>query len=139
MALSIAVGNFLAGRLAKRFSARVLVATGVLVSMVGGFLMTLLSGDLTIIRVVVPVMIFVLGFGLVSPSATSMALHPFPHVAGSASAMFGFVRVGFAGLLSIATGPLYDGTATPLGWIMLGCAGVGLLIYVSLVKNVNTT
>jgi len=138
MASSMAAGNFLVGRLAKRFPAPVLIVIGTLVSMLGGFLMTLLSGELTTVRIIVPMMIFALGFGLATPPATSMALAPFPHVAGSAAAMLGFIRVGLAGLLSMATGPLYDGTATPLGWIMLGCAGVGLLIYVSLVRDVNT-
>nr|VFK20155.1 MAG: hypothetical protein BECKLFY1418C_GA0070996_106821 [Candidatus Kentron sp. LFY] len=97
--------------------------------------MVVFSGELTIVRTMVPLMIFVIGFTLSISPAMNMALASFPHAAGSASAMLGFVHMGLAGLLDITTGPLYDGTGTPLGWIMLGMAGMTLVIYVGLVRE----
>nr|VFK20787.1 MAG: MFS transporter, DHA1 family, bicyclomycin/chloramphenicol resistance protein [Candidatus Kentron sp. LPFa]VFK34742.1 MAG: MFS transporter, DHA1 family, bicyclomycin/chloramphenicol resistance protein [Candidatus Kentron sp. LPFa] len=128
IASAFAMGSFLVGRSGEKLSARTLVITGTLVSLLGGLSMILLSGELTIIRVVVPMMIFGLGFGLITPPAINIALAPFPLAAGSASAMLGFIQMGAAGLINMTTGPLYDGTATPLGWIMLGGAGMALLM-----------
>nr|VFJ99229.1 MAG: hypothetical protein BECKLFY1418B_GA0070995_11394 [Candidatus Kentron sp. LFY] len=134
--LSITAGHFLLGLLAKkRFTARFLVVTGVLTCLLGGFPMVVFSGELTIVRTMVPLMIFVIGFTLSISQAMNMALASFPHAAGSASAMLGFVHMGLAGLLNITTGPLYGGTATPLGWIMLGMAGTALVIYAGLVRE----
>nr|VFJ44583.1 MAG: MFS transporter, DHA1 family, bicyclomycin/chloramphenicol resistance protein [Candidatus Kentron sp. FW]VFJ54117.1 MAG: MFS transporter, DHA1 family, bicyclomycin/chloramphenicol resistance protein [Candidatus Kentron sp. FW] len=126
---SMAIGNLLSRWLAKRVAIDAVIAIAILLSILGAVLMTSLSGELTIIRIVVPMMIFVLGLGVAIPCAMSIALHPFPHLAGSASAMFGFIHMGIAGALNITMGPLYDGTATPLGWAMLGMAGMALLCY----------
>nr|VFJ52077.1 MAG: MFS transporter, DHA1 family, bicyclomycin/chloramphenicol resistance protein [Candidatus Kentron sp. FW] len=138
MASSLATGSFLVGRLAKRFSDRTLVIAGILLSLLGGFLLILWSGELTIIYIVAPIMVFLLGFGVIMPPAMGMALQFFPNTAGSASAMLGFIQMGLAGLLNVTTGSLYDGTAAPLGWIISGCAGMALLIaYVGDKKGVD--
>jgi DHA1 family bicyclomycin/chloramphenicol resistance-like MFS transporter len=42
------------------------------------------------------------------------AIGPFPHMAGTASALLGFLQMGLAALVGLAVGQLHDATARPM-------------------------
>jgi len=76
--------------------------------------------------------LFVFGFGLLIPACTAAALQPFPRIAGSASALMGFLQMGMGAGGSLIMSRIYDGTAMSLGLVMalmaaLGAAGFLLL------------
>ncbi|HLW27545.1 MAG TPA: Bcr/CflA family drug resistance efflux transporter, partial [Kiloniellales bacterium] len=70
-----------------------------------------LAGILSVASVVIPASLFFLGSGLVMPNGQAGALRPYPRLAGSASAMLGFLQMGSAALLGILVGHFQDGTA----------------------------
>lgn len=120
-----ATGSFLAGRLQGRLSGDAMIRFGLACTVAGGALMVVLSGELSLARVIGPMMVFVFGFGLLLPASTASALHPFPRIAGSASAMMGFLQMAVGAAGSFALSRLYDGDAASLGLVILGMAAAG--------------
>ncbi|HLS69845.1 MAG TPA: multidrug effflux MFS transporter [Kiloniellales bacterium] len=107
------IGSFASARLYGRVKLETLIGLGCLAMLLGSALGVLLalSGILTIAAVVLPASILFLGCGLVMPNGQAGALRPYPRLAGSASAMLGFLQMGSAALLGILVGHLQDGTA----------------------------
>lgn len=130
-----ASGAFLSGRLVGRWGARRVILTGTACSLAAAMLLIALSGTLSVPRVIAPMCLFTLGFGLTLPASLAGALGPFPRVAGSASAMLGFIQMSAASLSSLMVQPLYDGTATPLGFVVLGMSATAFLGYLLLVRG----
>ena len=75
---------------------------------------------------------FVFGFGLVMPASTARALHPFPRIAGSASAMMGFLQISVGAAGSLVLSVVYDGSAFSLGLAMTALAALGAAGYLLL-------
>lgn len=69
--------------------------------------------------------------GLIGPNATALAMEPMGHIAGSASALNGFLGTTIAGFLGGAVGRAYDGTTAPiaLGFLILGLGGLAVAIW----------
>lgn len=89
--------RYIAPRLGDRRS----VVLGLCFSGTGGLLI-LLSVSLippSFLSIMLPVAVATVGIALLTPSMVTAALAPFPHIAGSASAMMGFIQMGsgFAG------------------------------------------
>ncbi|XOK11068.1 multidrug effflux MFS transporter [Agrobacterium tumefaciens] len=89
--------RYIAPRLGDRRS----VVLGLCFSAAGGLLI-LLSVFLippSFLSIMGPVAVATIGIALLTPSMVTAALAPFPHIAGSASAMMGFIQMGsgFAG------------------------------------------
>lgn len=127
-----ASGSLLAGKLGGRLSTRRTTSVGLVAAGLATVLMVLLAGELSLARVIGPMMLFVFGFGLMIPSCTAAALQPFPRIAGSASAMMGFLQMGVGAGGSLLMSRIYDGTAMSLALAMammaaLGAAGFLLL------------
>ncbi|HTR85960.1 MAG TPA: Bcr/CflA family multidrug efflux MFS transporter [Reyranella sp.] len=51
---------------------------------------------------------------LVVPNATAMALHRYPHMAGTASSLMGMMQYGIGSLFGVAVGQAFNGTMVPL-------------------------
>ncbi len=85
---------------------------GTVISAVGGILMLALAlGNVDHeFAVIFPMMLYVLGLGIVLPQSQAGAMAPFPEKAGSASALMGFLMLGFAALLGYLIAVFYDGT-----------------------------
>ncbi|MGF9565751.1 multidrug effflux MFS transporter [Neorhizobium sp. JUb45] len=61
----------------------------------------------TLVSIMGPVAICTFGLSFITPQVVTMALAPFPHIAGSASAIMGFIQMGFGftgGLAAAALG-----------------------------------
>ncbi|NIA68110.1 multidrug effflux MFS transporter [Pelagibius litoralis] len=110
------IGTFLSGRLTKRLGLERMIQLGSLVQGFGGLLglLLVLGGMVTVVSVVGPVAVFMIGCGLVLPNAQAGALGPFPRIAGSASALMGFFQMGFAALVGIAVGHGSGTSALPM-------------------------
>lgn len=119
--LGYMIGSFASARLYARFRLENLIAFGGLSMLLGGASGTLLSlgGIQTVAAVVLPASLVFLGCGLIMPNGQAGALRPYPRLAGSASAMLGFLQMGSAALLGIAVGHFQDGTPTAMMVSML--------------------
>ncbi len=121
-------GAIMSGRTVRRFGIRRILRVGVLVLAGAGLSMAglVLAGIETVLSVLAPMVVYMVGVGLVLPNARAGALGPFPEKAGAASALSGFSQMGFAALVGIGVGAAFDGTARPMAVAIAlsGCAAV---------------
>ena len=69
---------------------------------------TLPLAEISLLRVMLPVSVFVAGVAFMMPYAQTAVLAPFPRLAGSASALMGFLQMGNGLLISTAGALLGD-------------------------------
>ncbi|WP_161314251.1 multidrug effflux MFS transporter [Sneathiella litorea] len=119
----------------KGLSASVGVGTGICA--VGGISMVAAgwAGLNTIPAVVGPMIIYTVGMGVVLPQSQAGAMAPFPEKAGSASALMGFMMLGFAAFLGFLVAYFYDGTQFAMVYA-IGLMGIGsVAIYLLTVRG----
>lgn len=96
---SFFIGSLTVRRLMKRFDASRLVAPGLGFILAGSLaFVTLFWGEPSLLRVMGPIGLYSFGVSFVMPAMTTSALAPFPHIAGAASSLMGFMQMG-AGLV----------------------------------------
>jgi DHA1 family bicyclomycin/chloramphenicol resistance-like MFS transporter len=137
--LGFIAGSLLAGRLALRVGTSGLLALGTAIGVAGGalgLLLALLTAP-SVAGVVVPMVVFMLGSGLIFPSAIAVALAPYPTKAGLASALLGFVQL----LVAAGTGILvstafdHDPSARPMMLALALVTAGAFLAYRRLVRK----
>lgn len=128
-----ALGSFTSGRLIGRMRPRPVILIALTIAFAGAVVLMYLSGTLTVVNLLAPMVVYMFGFGLCVPPSMGAALEPFPRVAGSASAMMGFSQMTSAGIASLAVLPLYDGTAAPLGIATVGLSLLAAVVFIVLV------
>ena len=129
-------GSFTAGRLTGRFGSdrMILVGAGIATTSGLGMLLFALAGWFTVISVVAPFVVAMVGIGLVLPNAVAGAVGPFPRMAGLAAAFLGFAQFGIAALVGLVVGALTERSALPMAasiFLVLLCS---LLAYLLLVR-----
>lgn len=122
-------GAWLCNHLVRRFPVAQLVVLASSITTSGALLMLLLvwGGFSHPLAVMGPMFIYLFGHGINSPLCMTGAVGPFPKLAGTASALFGFMQSAVAAAVGQLAMRLYDGTALPLALIILVCAGCLLI------------
>ena len=77
--------------------------------------------------VIAGIVVFTLPLNLINANAAAGALEYFPDNAGTASAVVGSVRYGCGAVSGICCGLLHDGTALPMGMVILCCSVLSIL------------
>lgn len=117
--------------LMRRFTPEALVPVGLVfigsASLVLAYTMHMLSPSF--LSVMVPIGIYAFGIAFVMPYMMTAAMAPFPEIAGTASAMMGFIQMG-SGLLGGALAAAVGAPALALGTIIPGFGLVCILSYV---------
>ena len=72
--------------------------------------------------------------GLVMPNAIARALAPYPAMAGSASALMGFVQMTLAAIVGIAVGHALSGGGAALAAGVAICTALAPLSYMTLIQ-----
>jgi DHA1 family bicyclomycin/chloramphenicol resistance-like MFS transporter len=100
-ALALMLGSLGGGRMLRAGrSPRAMLRLGASLLIAGGVLVVALThAGLGLAGFLVPMLVYFLGIGLTSPSATALAMEPVPHLAGTASAAIGSLQM-IAGALS---------------------------------------
>jgi len=116
MALVYILGTFMCRRLLPRFGVRRSVAIAGLMSLTGGTLMGVLAlaGLHNGWAIMLPYYLFMLAHGVHQPCSQSGAVGPFPHAAGAASALNGFLMMVTAFAVGGWIGSRLDGTVFAL-------------------------
>lgn len=86
------------------------------------------TGAIQLVGTVFLLFLFLCAFGLTNPNAGALALAPFSKNAGSASALMGFLQMGFGALMSASVGALGITTMLPIVIIMAMGSFVALMI-----------
>ena len=120
-------GTLIAGRLTLRLGIARMIWLGGTVCVASGFAMVALgnwmTGAWTTAAVVLPMIGYTMGMGIVMPNGQAGALAPFAHMAGAASALMGFLQMAIAALVGIAFGQIHDGTPLPMA-LLVAASGV---------------
>lgn len=114
--LGYIAGTLLAQRIVPRLGLARTVGVGVVFLAAGGVLMlaAVLLGPGHPAEIVAPMVVYLVGVGLVMPQTMASALQPFPDRAGAASSLLGLVQMLTAALIGIGLGQMLDGGALPL-------------------------
>jgi DHA1 family bicyclomycin/chloramphenicol resistance-like MFS transporter len=136
------IGTVVAGRLSRRLGIDRLIAVGAGIGVVGGALLlafalaTAAHGAVSgALRIVGPMLVFMIGVGLVLPNSIAGAVGPFPRAAGAASALLGFTQMTAAAAIGIAVAALYDGSSVPMTATIAAVALGVLLAFALLVRR----
>jgi DHA1 family bicyclomycin/chloramphenicol resistance-like MFS transporter len=127
------VGYFIGAQIATHLTMRLgidrMLMLGAAINLAGGSVMlgVALGGFATpdikgATLLVLPMALYMTGMGINMPNAQGGAMGPYPHMAGSASALMGFTQMSCAALVGIAFGRLHDGTPVVLAGLVLFCA-----------------
>ena len=75
------------------------------------------------------IFLFLCGQGFIFPNASALCLAPFPHTAGSASALMGAIQMGIGAGISALVSILQNGTAMPMAAVMACCSVTAFLVF----------
>lgn len=102
------------------------VGIGTIICALGGGSMVAAAwaGFDTLTAIILPMIVYTVGLGVVLPQSQAGAMAPFPEKAGSASALMGFLMLGFAALLGFLIAYFYDQTQASMVYA-IGLMGLG--------------
>ncbi len=129
------VAGYIAGNL---FTIRVSVRLGAGWLMLAGSGLGLLAGLSMLLlvqwwphplSVIGPMALYTAAVGIAMPHAMAAALAPFPDMAGTASALMGFVQMGFAAVAGVVVGLLLAETALPMTATISAVSAGSLLLF----------
>jgi len=128
-------GMFFAGSLCVRFllgrfRAPQLVPAGLFFVAIGSTLLavSLNAASPTFLRVMVPVGFFSYGIAFIMPAMMTASLAPFPHIAGAASSLAGFMQMG-AGLLGGSVAALIGDPVLAMGLVIPSMGAIAILAW----------
>lgn len=100
------VGSLVSARLVRRRGIARMTLDGALIMLVMAVLMVILAvaGVAHPAAVIGPIFVFFVGCGWVLPSSFAGAISPFPHMAGTASALMGMIQFIFAAGVGVLVG-----------------------------------
>ena len=93
----------------------------------------------SILVLVLPMMFYATGMGLVLPNAMAVALRPFPNIAGTASAMLGFIQMSLSAAATALVGSYLVDTPAPMLYFMLFISFFALLLSVGMYRGRTLT
>ncbi len=128
---AVFLGGALAPRLAQLLGERPAILLALALMVAGPALMAALfaTREHGLVIAIAPFVIFLLGLGIINPLATAAALRPFPHHAGAASALIGFLQMAAGTLTTLSATLLPLPANLPLPVTILACSLGGLVVY----------
>lgn len=125
------VGSLLARPLIRRFGADAIVPYGMVMIAAGASMLAFLAiaREPRYLSVMGPVGCFSFGISFVMPAMTTAALHPFPKIAGAASAMMGFIQMG-SGFLGGLIAASFDDPVAAMAVTVPSLGGTSIVAYI---------
>ncbi len=140
-ALALMTGALLNTRLVNRVASATILRLGVGLILAGGVgivaCATLRLGG--VVGIVGPMLVYIVGMGMIVPHAIVAAMEPVPHMAGFASSLIGSLQTAGGGLVGYVVGALYDGTAMPLALAVGISAALAGLTYFAFLGRLAET
>jgi DHA1 family bicyclomycin/chloramphenicol resistance-like MFS transporter len=124
------MGSGLSARLSRHYQPEQTVLLGSVLA-AGACTTMLVSGKLfplSVTAILAPMVFYSAGMGLVLPNAMAVALRPFPHIAGTASALLGFIQMGLSSLATAAVGVFLKDTPEPMLYFMFFITAIALVL-----------
>ncbi len=123
------VGSLLARQLSGRLEIRHAARRGNTICLVGaaGLLAVAFSGQLSVVTLIGPLIVYALGIGILGPNAVAGLMNVDPDAAGSASSLYGFTQMAFGAIFTLSVAIWHDGTALPVAVTLLGAAVISAI------------
>lgn len=130
-AVGYLVGTSIASRIVSRIGIRRTIGFGAAALLSGGIAMivALSVAGASVLAVVLPTALYIVGLGLTFPQAMAGGLTPFPERAGAASSLLGFIPQFFAVMAGVTVVALLDRTAWPLALALTVMGALTLLFW----------
>jgi len=130
-AFSLMAGALINTRLVPRVTSAAILRLGVTLVLAGGVAMLVCAGLRIggVAGVIGPILLYVLGLGLVMPNAVAAAMEPVPHMAGFASSLIGCLQTAGGSLAGYLVSAFYDRTALPMALAVCGSAALAAVTY----------
>ncbi|HYM48106.1 MAG TPA: multidrug effflux MFS transporter [Burkholderiaceae bacterium] len=137
MVVGYLIGTVICRRLLAIYGIQRTVCAGASLQAAAGLAMATLAviGIHVPLAIGVPMFFIGVSHGLIQPPVQSGAVAPFPHAAGAASALLGFVMMLVATCVGIWIGASYDGTVYPLTLTICACGLASAAIAFTLVRK----
>jgi DHA1 family bicyclomycin/chloramphenicol resistance-like MFS transporter len=138
MAPAFSIASFLTGSVSRRVGPRNLFGFAILCTLAGTIVLfgLGLSGPLTLYIAVPALSVVTFGLGFIMPLCFSGALAPYPHLAGTASSMIGFLQASFSALVGILVAAAYTGSAAPVMGLMFLLMVSSAVVFVIVLRPV---
>jgi len=124
------IGSAISARLASHFVPEQLSLLGTLLALAATLIMWLGSSlyPLSVAAYMIPMAFFSTALGLVLPNSMAIALRPFPQIAGTASALLGFIQMSISALSSALVGILLTNSPQPMVFTMVIISTLALIL-----------
>ena len=115
----------------RKYSSEQIIKIATLCQSITGVVLAVMSyfgcGDLY--STIFLIFLFLCGQGFIFPNASALCLAPFPHTAGSASALMGAIQMSIGAGASALVSILQNGTRVPMAAVMACCAISAFLVF----------
>lgn len=135
------LGSALSARLNRTHDSETIVLLGALLIAAASGTMWVGAQFLpdSILVLVLPMMFYSIGMGLVLPNAMAIALRNFPHIAGTASALLGFIQMSLSASATALIGVYLTDSPAPMLNFMFLITVIALMLSVAVYRNRTTT
>ncbi len=131
--------GFLAPRLARMWGTAWAVMIGAVIALTGSLVILALAATPSLMSITAGLGLFLLGMGFLNPLGTAIALQPFSHNAGLASALLGFLQMACAAIGATAASLLPFPPTTALATTMTVGSSLALLVFIPVIFSLTRT
>ena len=109
-------GSAISARISNRYASEQTMVVGAALCLLSAAIMWLGNTLLptSVLVLMLPMTLYAIGMGLVLPHAMSIALAPFPHIAGTASSLLGFIQMSLSALSAAIVGQALSDSPRPM-------------------------
>ena len=135
------LGSAVSARLSRSYDSEHIVLLGAVLAASGAGTMWLGAQLLpsSILVLIVPMTFYSIGIGFVLPNAMAVALRHFPHIAGTASALLGFIQMSLSASATALVGAYLIDTPAPMLNFMFLITIFALILSVALYRSRTIT
>jgi DHA1 family bicyclomycin/chloramphenicol resistance-like MFS transporter len=123
----VPIGSFSSSRFARRVPSALLLRASSAIALVGAALFFVVAtiGNLTVVTVLGPMILFSVGVGAASPVAITAAISTDPQLIGAASGLYGFMQMANGAVCTLTVGlipadPAFAAATVLLAGLLLG-------------------
>lgn len=130
-------GSALSARLAAGHAPEWTVQVGAILATLATLAMWLATAvfPASTVAIVIPMTLYSTGMGLLLPNAMAAALRPFAHIAGTASALMGFIQMSISAAATAVMGTMLVDSPAPMVYFMLSLSLFALVLSVILFRT----
>jgi DHA1 family bicyclomycin/chloramphenicol resistance-like MFS transporter len=123
-------GSACSARLSKQHDSERIMLLGVVLGVCASSLLLACSTAWpdSVAALMLPMTLYSVAMGLVLPHAMAIALRPFPHIAGTASSLLGFIQMSLSAAASALIGQFLTTSPQPMVWMLLALSLGSLLL-----------